>query len=196
MPGTMGRQIEHHACVDVSRIHQKFSGGENPDFRYTLCLPSRDRQGMCKRVAVVLKNPSAANALKADSTIRIVEEYVHKHFPNARELVILNLFAYRATYPKDVKSHMVNGGDVIGPCNDYYIRHYCACATYIIPAWGGNSQIPKGRYSDRIDEVCRMLRPHRNKLWRVPKSDGSIPDYPLHGLRWSYGSCPRRCRIG
>ena len=190
MPGRIGRQLDHGACVDAGRIR---SFGCKPNFRYALRLPFRDRRGKTQSVATILKNPSAADARKADTTIKIVEIYVHQHFPEASELVILNLFAYRATDTEDVKSHMDNGNDVIGPCNDYYIKRYCVRATDIILAWGGKSSIPKDKYSARINAVYRMLRPHGNKLWMVPKNGGCIPAYPLHGLKWCYESCPCRC---
>lgn len=191
MLGSIGRQLDHSAYVDAERIRARFSCGRKPDFRYALHLPFRGRKGKPKKVAAILKNPSAANECRADTTIRRVEEYVYLHFSDASELVILNLFAYRATYAKDVKCRMAQGEDVIGPCNDYYIRRYCARATDIIQAWGGNGPIPEGEYSARINALCRMLCAYRNKLWRVPKKNGSIPAYPLHGLRWSYRSCPK-----
>ena len=192
MPGRIGRELDHYSGVDARHISAHFSSGSEPHFRYTLRLPFCGGEGRPKRVAVILKNPSAANVCRADTTIRRVEAYVHRHFPDASELVILNLYAYRATNTVDVRSRVADGGEIVGPSNDHHIRRWCRSATDIILAWGGNSSIPRAAYDARVNAVCGMLRRHRNKLWMVPKRDGSAPAQPLHGLRWSYSSCPRR----
>lgn len=193
MPGRVGRQVDHYRGVNVACIRADFSCECDADFRYTLRLPfaGREESG---RVAVILKNPSAADVSRADTTIRRVEKYVHRHFPDASDLVILNLYAYRATATKDVKDRMNWPGDAIGPCNDYYIESYCTSATDIILAWGGPSSIPEQQYSNRKEAVCCMLRAlsHGRRFWTVPKSDGSVPSHYLHGLRWAY--CSRPCR--
>ena len=194
----MGRQLDHDACVDVGGIRAHFSCGQPPDFRYTLHLPFRGGAGGAqppRRVAVILKNPSAADTRRADVTIQRVERYVHRHFPNTSELLILNLFAYRATNPSDVEDRMSHGDEVVGPSNDHYTRCYCAWATDIILAWGGNKPIPRAQYALRIDAVCRILDRHRNKLWHVPPPSDQGRLYPRHGQVWCYSSCPVRADL-
>ena len=198
MTAYLGRQLDHDACVDVGGISAHFSCGLPPDFRYALLLPFRRGAGggqTARRVAVILKNPSAADTMRADATVRRVEGYVHRHFSNASELVILNLFAYRATRTCDVKERMERGDEVVGPRNDHYTRHYCAWATDIILGWGRNSKIPMAQYRLRIDAVCRTLAGHRDKLWCVPPLSGQGRRYPRHGQVWNCSKPPVRADL-
>ena len=200
MADRISNQVVCHAeHVDVDRIYACFSCENEPQFRYVLRLPFRDRADAPDKVVAILKNPSAANEYTADVTIRRVEEYVHRHYCNAGELVILNLFAYRATDPKRLGSH----GDIVGPCNNYNIRLHCGSATDIILAWGGtqSGEVPATEYDARITTVLDILRPHENKLklWIVPPTRkqkeqglGQNPRCPLHGRNWAYDSAPCR----
>lgn len=67
-------------------------------------------------MVVIGLNPSTADALQDDATIRVLIHYAHRL--GMGSLVMLNLFAWRATQPEDLikasKDH-----DVVGPHNSF-----------------------------------------------------------------------------
>lgn len=181
----LGRQIAHDEHVDVCRIRACFS--TDCTYRYSLHIPFRCDDQRDRLVTVVLKNPSSANAVRADNTIRSVETYVYRHFPRARELAVLNLFALRATYPSDLANHIAHCGiqSATGVQNDAIIAHNLNRSHCIILAWGGPSGVFKPRYEERIHAVVQMLRPYASRIRTI----NILPDsgYPRHGLAWWRG---------
>ena len=75
-------------------------------------------------------NPSTADETMDDPTIRRCIVFA-KSWGYAG-LCMTNLFAYRATYPKDMKAIE----DPIGGMNDYYLKMLAENAGQIIAAWG------------------------------------------------------------
>jgi len=139
-----------------------------------------------EQIAVVLKNPSSADAFKSDATIRKVETFVHKHFEKAKTLVILNIFALRATDASDVQQCFLQYGYdyITGDENNQYIAKVLKQSDAIICAWGGNSCIDKTVYNKRIAEVKSLLKSCGTKCYEV-KSPAATNE-PLHGLMWGY----------
>ena len=180
----IGRQIAHdeHVVVDEIRAHFSCKGAH----RYSLHIPFRREVGRDQLASVVLKNPSSADAQFADTTIRRVETYVWRHLPRARALVVLNLFALRATDVSDVADYIAEhgAGSAIGDETDAVIADGLNDSDHIILAWGGTSGIPKRCYDERICEVVEMLQPHAGRIFTV--NDLPASGYPLHGLRWAY----------
>ena len=185
----LGRQIAHDEHVDVRRIRACFS--TDCTYRYSLHIPFRGDGQRDRLVTVVLKNPSSANAVRADNTIRRVETYVFQRFPCARELAVLNLFALRATDPSELAAHLTDHGigSATGDRNDAIIADNFNRSHNILPAWGGTSGISKPRYEERIHAVVQLLRPHAHRICTV--NDLPASGYPRHGLRWSYGHLTR-----
>ena len=101
MPEPHGRQIAHFRYVVRQDVRASFS--RDRAFRFKLDIPYRPENGRDQTVAIVMKNPSSADEYNADTTIRRVEEYVHRNFQSAATLTVLNLFAYRATDPRNVE---------------------------------------------------------------------------------------------
>lgn len=130
-------------------------------FRYYLL---RQWDGLLPLLVFVLLNPSTADAHIDDNTVK-------KCIAFARALgfggiVILNLFAYRATKPKDLR----RAGYPVGPLNDEFIRLFTTGAA-VIAGWGANA-----RGHPRAAEVLRMIpAPHALRLL----ADG-IPEHPLY----------------
>jgi len=184
----IGRQIPHFEEVDVASIDAVFS--EDKRFRYLLELkykPSLYSGGRLRKVAVILKNPSAADASAADATIRKVETYVYNRLEDVGHLSILNLFALRATDASDVNLEYkrVGAAEVIGPGNDVAIRQAVEQSDYLIVAWGNRSGINAELYEERIGQVKRLISGTGQK--QVFKVVGARPNVqPLHGLMWGY----------
>ncbi len=92
-------------------------------YRYTLWRIWDEHK---PRVLFVLLNPSTANAIQDDATLRRCIHFARSWSYGSLEIV--NLFALRATNP----IHLRQAADPIGPCNDLYIREAAARATLLI----------------------------------------------------------------
>ena len=180
----LGRQINHSQEVRVEGIRACFSS--DGIYRYALYIPYH-RQTSCTRTAgVILKNPSSADARRADTTVRKVEEYVFQHLSSVGQLTILNLFGYRATDTRDVNSKISNDGieSAIGDQNDDFIRSTIHNCDKIVVAWGSRSRINEKAYDRRIQQIARLLYPYRTKLFHVGQLTNK--KHPRHGQIWSY----------
>jgi len=184
----IGRQIPHFELVDLTSVEAAFSGDRR--YRYSLSMRYTDTlmdSGRDKSVAVIMKNPSAADAARADATIRKVETFVYHRFPEVRWLHILNIFAFRATEPGDLNRVYREEGamQVVGADNDHVIGKMATASDYVILAWGNNSGIDPVLYDERVYRVKQLLT-------EVPA--GSVfcisgkrkTKQPLHGLMWGY----------
>jgi hypothetical protein len=83
-------------------------------------------------LAFVMLNPSTADADQDDATIRRCVGFAKSHGFGAVEVV--NLFAYRATKPEDLR----RAGYPIGPENDRHIVEVVRNAGAVCLAWGAN----------------------------------------------------------
>jgi len=140
-----------------------------------------------KTMTVILKNPSSADEKRSDSTIRKVETYVWKRFPDVRFLRILNIFAFRATDAVEVNERLrtLSEIDVVGPDDDDFFKSTLAQTDYVICAWGGPSGIDVTRYTSRVNAVKNLIRGHYDGP--VYQVCGTQPTKePLHGLMWGY----------
>ena len=70
------------------------------------------------------------------------------------ELVVVNLYAWRSTLPRDLFAAEQRGIDIVGPDNDRWIIAICRAADLILAAWGNGGQ------TARASEVVRLLRGH------------------------------------
>ena len=92
-------------------------------YRYWLSRPLREPNSTDNAVAFVMLNPSTADAWEDDATIRrcvgFAEAWGHDI------LIVVNLYAYRATDPKK----LAKVEDPVGPSNS----HYLSWAGLVIP---------------------------------------------------------------
>ena len=119
-------------------------------------------------------NPSTADARQDDPTIRRCIGFARDW--NYGGLVVTNLFAFRATYPTDLKAAV----DPIGPRNDVWIRRMARQVDMIVAAWGND-----GAWLDRSVSLRRML-PGRLRCLRLNASGE-----PAHPLYLPAGLVPR-----
>src|ERR1700730_6674573 len=120
-----------------------------------------------KRIAWIGLNPSRADELVLDPTLEAVRRYSIKW--GFREIVMLNLFAYRATFPHDLK----HAADSIGPDNDRYLLRESLAANLVIACWGKH-----GSFLSRDEQVLSLLGEVIFKCLSKNK-DGS-PHHPLY----------------
>ncbi len=112
-------------------------------YRYTLSRTWDARLGEC---LFVMLNPSTANALDDDPTIRRCVGYARAW--GFGTLTVVNLFALRATDPKALYSHP----DPVGSENDAVILAAAGRSHQVVAGWGAH-----GGHLDRGAAVARLL---------------------------------------
>jgi hypothetical protein len=118
-------------------------------------------------VLFIMLNPSTADSNIDDPTIRRCIGFSKAWGYGSIEVV--NLFAYRATNPDELKKCM----DPIGPENDENIRKALRQADKVITAWG-----TKGTFLKRDQEVMEILKSHHPHCLEMSKE--GHPKHPLY----------------
>lgn len=131
-------------------------------FRYDLTRGLKPFEtGYCVFIGL---NPSTADALKDDPTIRRCVKFALRE--RCSRLVMLNLYAFRATDPKFLKYC----GYQVGPENDRIIAHYMSIAKVAIAAWGVNAEPERAK---------AVLQAHPNLMCLGTTKEGH-PRHPLY----------------
>jgi hypothetical protein len=117
-------------------------------------------------INVIGLNPSTADEVSDDPTIRRCIDFAFRWGYGA--LYMTNLFAFRATLPKDMK----RASDPIGPDNDQWIHKTALNAGKVIAAWGNH-----GTYLHRDQFVCALVR--NLYCFRIT-SKTAMPEHPLY----------------
>mgnify|MGYP003965565273 FL=1 len=131
-------------------------------YRYAL---SRTWNGKKKTILFIGLNPSTANEKIDDPTIRRCINYAQNW--GYGSLLMVNLFAYRATMPSELK----NAKNPIGNDNDLHILELSKKADLAVAAWGN-----EGFLLNR-DKVVKKLLPNLMCL-KINKS--GQPAHPLY----------------
>ena len=115
----------------------------------------------------IMLNPSTADATNDDPTIRRCIGFAKRE--GCGSLEVVNLFAFRATSPADLKK----AEDPVGPENDSYLQQamFYAKGT-VIAAWGAH-----GSYLNR-DKDVRQLLDEPLKCLGMTKTNA--PKHPLY----------------
>lgn len=148
---------EHEGCsgADISECGQ---------YRYRLWRWWDSAQSMC---LWIMLNPSTADADTDDPTIRKCCGYARRWGYGG--IMVVNLFAYRATDPRELR----RVADPVGPDNDVFIRTEAEAAGAAVCAWG-----TKG--GDRASDVVNMLEGVGVELWAVRFTHAGHPGHPLY----------------
>lgn len=124
--------------------------------------------GTPKPVLFVMLNPSTADGTRDDATIRRCVGFAKAWQYEA--LQVVNLFAYRATNPKE----MFKAGDAVhGPRNQEVIEDAAAQAGIIIAAWGAH-----GSWGEQNEIVRGWL--HGRPLYALGMTKDGHPRHPLY----------------
>lgn len=93
-------------------------------------------------------NPSTADETEDDNTIKKLVRYSKRWGYGG--IIMTNIFAFRATQPKDMKK----AEDPIGPDNDRYLCNIISSgqATTVVAMWGNH-----GVYKQRGERVKQLL---------------------------------------
>lgn len=128
----------------------------------------------------IMLNPSTADAFEDDPTIRRCIAFAKSW--GCSELTVVNLFAVRATDPKD----MMAASDPVGPDNmehvksaaDFAVRGYCYpkdCNGPVVCAWGAH-----GAYMDQANTVLGWLEAELIKPVCLGITKSGQPKHPLY----------------
>jgi hypothetical protein len=138
-------------------------------YRYTL---ERGGWGGSGRVCWIMLNPSLADDKKDDATIKKCIGYATRW--GRSRIVVVNLFAFIATNPRELKT----AKDPVGPDNDHHIIDMVQTSDEIVVAWGDD-----GRLFGRDLAVKELLGPVRLMCLGTTKSGA-----PKHPGRLSYAT--------
>ncbi len=119
------------------------------------------------KVAFIGLNPSTADETQDDPTIRRCIGYARAWGYGG--IRMLNLFAFRATDPKDLKA----APEPIGPENNWRLILWCESAQLRVAAWGAH-----GAYKSRGAEVRSML--WKLNLHHLGLTKDGNPKHPLY----------------
>jgi hypothetical protein len=137
-------------------------------YRYTL----HRRWDVTKSRAVfIMLNPSTADAEQDDPTIRRCTDFARTW--GLGGIVVLNLYAYRATKPTDLWRTV----DPVGPDNDRHLLNYLTGDDLIIAAWGVNAE-PVRVSALRI--MLHGLGSRRSAVHCLGMTKAGAPRHPLY----------------
>jgi len=140
---------------------------EDKLYRYELTR----RWGECSDyVAWVMLNPSTADALEDDPTIRRCLKFTERL--GYGKLVVVNLFAFRATDPKK----LLDAEDPIGPQNAVFLRDALLKGSLKIAAWGS---VPN-KLREAIAPVIAVMKASGYDLKCLGTTKDGSPRHPLY----------------
>lgn len=139
---------------------------DDPDALYRYLLTRIWGKG--PRLLWIMLNPSTADGLIDDATIKIIVGFSRRlQFDGA---AVVNLFAFRSTFPHVMKA----AADPIGPENNKYILAALREHPMAIAAWGVD-----GDYLNRDKQVMALARGVGRKLHALEITRNGYPRHPL-----------------
>jgi len=142
------------------------------EYRYSL---TRQWSDVPKTAVFIMLNPSTADAEFDDRTIVKCTKFAASHGCGRMEIV--NLFAFRATKPSDLKQAHTEGRNIIGQKNDEYLTRAVRGADIIFLACGNH-----GKLGGRYQEVLRLFEKAglKHKVYCLALSKEGFPKHPLY----------------
>lgn len=124
----------------------------------------------------LMLNPSTADASQDDPTIRKCIGFATRN--GYAGIYVCNLFAYRATEPRELVAAFKRGEDVIGPDNDKHIAGMPGRCAAIVLAWGGNADA-HGFIGARALDVALRLADVDARVFILGRTAKGSPRHPL-----------------
>lgn len=138
-------------------------------YRYLLTRKIAQPIRWVKPMVFVMLNPSTADSRHDDPTIRRCMGFAKRE--GCTDLIVVNLFALRATDPKELEIHP----DPVGPSNDLYLGKALASAIstngIVVAGWGANHLA-----WDRISPILKRFGP----IKCLGKTKEGQPRHPLY----------------
>lgn len=117
----------------------------------------------------VMLNPSTADAMEDDATIRRCVGFARRE--RCGGIAVVNLFALRSTDPRALRDHT----DPVGPHNDPFIRQAAGRGGLVVAAWGAG-----GALHDRGRQVTGALSRAGISLTAFGVTSTGQPRHPLY----------------
>jgi hypothetical protein len=130
---------------------------------------TREWEGGTGAVFWLMLNPSTADAVRVDPTVRRAVSFSMRW--GAARALVGNVFGLRATSPQHLYTHP----DPVGPDNDEHLAALAREADRIVVAWGNHA-----RHGERYRSIARILRPHAAKCVCLSTTKGGMPGHPLY----------------
>jgi hypothetical protein len=137
----------------------------SPCYRYRYVL-TREWDGGTRTVNFIMLNPSTADALTDDPTIRRCIGFARQW--GYRTLTVTNLYGLRATDPRELQ----RAEDPIGPDNHNTLIAQAGMADLVVCAWGSHG-FARG-------EVVRMELGNYAPLHHLGVTKAGAPRHPLY----------------
>lgn len=137
-------------------------------YRYKLTREPHDRYTTCGAALFIMLNPSTADASLDDPTIRRCKAFAKAW--DCAGIVVANLYALRATDPKQLWRHP----DPVGPDNDEWLRRLAGQHETVICAWGANAR------PDRVEAIKAIFSGRRHRLMCLGTTKDGAPRHPLY----------------
>lgn len=144
-------------------------------YRYRL---DRGWPGGIGRIVWILCNPSTADAMKNDPTLRKVIFYSQLWGYNA--LTVVNMFGWRATKPKELVVQMKAGVDLTGPANDVEIRAALQDAQALVLGWGSLAPTLRKLVAERTSRILAIVREAGVSPMDLGLNGDGTPKHPLY----------------
>lgn len=156
--------------IDVTSRSAELSPCGRYRYQLSRTLATLTGRGTC---LFVMLNPSTADHTIDDQTIRQCLGFTEAW--GYRRLLVANLFAWRATLPRDMYAAL----DPIGVGNDRWLLESAADADCIVCAWGEH-----GRHRGRGEDVKKLLRAAGHQLQHLGLTKHHFqPRHPLYLAR-------------
>lgn len=150
---------------------------EWPDYRYLLwrqmAVPAPDDP--VRWCTFIMLNPSTADANEDDPTIRRCKSLARDAF-HCHGIVVVNLFAFRATDPSELLDHP----HPVGPLNDDYIEQAVAIADVVVCAWGWKGDLKFWGGEHRGRDYALKLQNMHPKVRCLGRTKNGSPRHPLY----------------
>ncbi len=121
-----------------------------------------------RTILFICLNPSTADAVQDDPTLRRCMGFARAWGYGGVKLG--NLFAYRATNPKE----LLAAADPVGPENNEWLKTMAVASTMVIAAWGN-----RGTLLNRSDQIAGLSRHLQNMKCLAVNKSGQ-PKHPLY----------------
>ncbi|QNB08394.1 DUF1643 domain-containing protein [Herbaspirillum frisingense] len=138
-------------------------------YRYRLERDEGDVLATRGPALFIMLNPSTADAAEDDPTIRRCRSFARSW--GCRGIVVANLYALRATDPRQLWLH----SDPVGPENDLHLQRVAIEHDLVVCAWGVNAR------PDRVATVREIFGAHGTRLMCLGVTErGGVPRHPLY----------------
>lgn len=138
-----------------------------------------DRPFEPRSVAFVGVNPSTADAVSDDPTIRKMVGFARQW--GYSRIFVGNLFAYRAADVRELRRVYLDpfGAGTLFETESVYLLDILQEAELLVPCWGDRKKLPRV-LRERVIDVLSMLRQQLKPVCHLGLTAGGDPKHPLY----------------